>query len=136
MALRGWRCDVSAFCILPSAFRRQVNLRFALIDQGDVRFDKEIEAGELTALQETRLGLHRLGDSDPDVALRLGERAPTFGDRAKTAADSDLTRRSGVKRDEGWIAVLAKAIALPDRVPAFAGLRNVEGFHHCDTGAA
>ena len=101
-------------------FRRQVNLRFSLIGQGDVGLDEELAASESAALKKPGLGLYGPGDGNPYVALLLGERAPTFGDRAEIAADSDLSRGARVKRDKGRIADLAVAIALPDCLSAFA----------------
>ena len=105
---------LSSFFILPSAFRRQVNLRFALIDQGNVGLNEEVEPREDTALAEPGLGFHGAGDGDPYVALLLGERAPTGGDGAEMPTDSDLRGGARVERDEGWIANLAVTGALPD----------------------
>ena len=101
----------------------------APIGQGHVDLYKEEETGERTALAEAGLGLHGPGDGAPKEALLLGQLPPPGGDRAESPADSDLSGCAGVKRDENRIAVLAVAIALPDSVPAFARLRNVEDFH-------
>jgi hypothetical protein len=56
-------------------FRGKVNLRFALVDQGDVHLDEELAARQRATLSETGLGLHGRGDGDPCVALLLGEEA-------------------------------------------------------------
>jgi hypothetical protein len=48
----------------PRVLRRNVKLGFALIDQGDVGFDKVLAAGE-PAAAETRLGPFGPGEGDP-----------------------------------------------------------------------
>ena len=105
--------QLSAFSILTSAFRGQVNLRFTLIGQWDVGLDEELAAGE-SARAETGLGPFGPGDGDPRVALLLGKRTPASGDGAEGPADRDLRGRAGIKRNEDRIADLAIAIALPD----------------------
>ena len=105
--------QLSAFSILTSAFRGQVNLRFTLIGQWDVGLDEELAAGE-SARAETGLGPFGPGDGDPSVALLLGKRTPASGDGAEGPADRDLRGRAGIKRNEGRIADLAIAIALLD----------------------
>ena len=99
--------------------RWQVNLSLAPIDQGDVHFHKEVEPGKSAAAQPG-LGPYVPGDGGPYVALLLGERTPTGGDRSEDSADTGLSGGAGVKRDKGGIGVLAKPIALPDCIPAFA----------------
>lgn len=91
----------------------------APVGQGDVDSDKEVEARE-SASAETGLGPFGLGDGDPHVALSLGERLPTFGDRGEGPADSALRGGVGVERHESRVADLAIASALPDGVSAFA----------------
>src|ERR1035437_7831597 len=115
--------------------RRQVNLRFAPIGQRDVCFDEELAAGQWPALKKSGLGLHGPDDSDPCVALLLGERAPTFGDRAEFPTDSDMSRGVEIEMGEGGVADLAIASALPNHASAFAGFR-IGHFHNQDTGAA
>lgn len=114
--------------------RRQVKLRDTPISQRHVDLYKEEETGERSALTEAGLGLLGLGNLAPNDALVLGQFPPPGGDHAESPADSDLSGRAGVKRDESNIAVLAIAIALPDSVPAFARLRNVEDFHNQSGG--
>jgi len=113
----------------PGISRRQVNLRDAPISQGHVDLYKEEETGERSALTEAGLGLFGPGDLAPKDALLLGQLPPPGGDRAESLTDSDLSGGARIIRDKGRIAVLAVAIALPDSVPAFARLRNVEDFH-------
>ena len=100
-------------------FRRQVNLRLAAIDQGDVDLHKVVEAGE-GAAAETVPGLFGPGDGDPDLALILGESTPSGGDRSEDEAHSDLRGGAGVEGDKGGIADLAVAGALPNPVSAFS----------------
>jgi len=88
-----------------------------------------LAAGQGSALKKSGLGLYGPGDGDPSVALLLGELAPTFGDRAESPADSDLSGRAGIERNKGRIGVLAKPIALPDCAPAFARLRDLKRLH-------
>ena len=107
--------------------RRQVNLRLAQIDQGNVYFDEELAAGE-PARAESGLGPLGPGDGDPCVALLLGKRLPTFGDLSEDTADGDLQWGSGVERDKGGVADLPVPGALPNHVPALAGL-GVGPFH-------
>ena len=118
------------FFILPAGFRRQVNLSLTLIDQGDVGFDEEVVPRHDAALVEPGLGFHGAGDGDPYVPLRLGERAPTGGDGGEGPANRGLRRGAWVKRDKGGIGVLAIAVALPNPVPAFARLRDIQDFHN------
>ena len=92
----------------------------ASIGQWDVGLHKQEKTGEGTALLKAGLGLHGPGDGAPNEALPLGQLPPSGGDRAEHPAYSDLSWRSGIKRDESRVAVLAVAIALPNRVPAFA----------------
>jgi len=101
---------------------RQVNLGQAAIGEVHVHFDKELAAGERAGLCKPRLGQHGGGDGDPGEALRFGEGTPAFGNGAEDAADGLLGRGAGVGRDEGGIADLAIAVALPDHVAAFARL--------------
>ena len=70
-------------------------------------------------MAKTGLGLFGLGDGAPNEALRLSKLPPAFGDRAESLTDSDLGRGARIKRDKGRVTVLAIAVALPDRVPAF-----------------
>jgi hypothetical protein len=110
-------------------FQGQVKLSDAAIGPGDVDLDKEVEAGEPASLAETELGPFGPGDCDPNVALFLGERAPTGGDGAEVLADSDLGRGAGVERDKGPIGYLAIAGPLPYYLSAFARLRK-KHFHN------
>ena len=114
-------------------FRRQVNLRFALICQSDVYFDKELATSEPPASKEPGLGPFGAGDGDPYVTLGLGEHAPTGGDCGEIAADRNLSRAAGVKRGKSGIADLAIAIALPNNIPALPGL-GIGLFHNQQTG--
>ena len=98
----------------PATFRGQVNLRQAPVGQGDVDLDKEVEAGE-GAAAKTGPGQHGAGDGVPNEALLFGDGAPTGGDRAESPADGDLSGGAGVGGDEGRVADLAVASALPDR---------------------
>ena len=109
--------------------RRQVNLRFALIRQSDVYFDKELATGEPPALREPGLGPFGPGNGDPYVTLFLGERLPTFGDSAEVAADSDLGGTARIIWDKGGVADLSVASTLPDCSPTFARF-GVGHFHN------
>ena len=70
-------------------------------------------------MKTSRLGPFGPSDGDPDVALLLGERAPSFGDRGENPADRALRRAARVGRDKRRIRVLAIAVALPDYASAF-----------------
>ena len=94
-------------------FRGKVNLGLAAIDQGDIYLDKKVEAGE-GAVAEAVPSLLGAGEGDPDVALSLGEGAPTGGDSGEDEAHNNLSGSAGVKRNEGRIADLAVPIALKD----------------------
>jgi hypothetical protein len=113
--------------------RRQVNLRFALIRQSDVYFDKELATGEPPALREPGLGPFGPGNGDPYVTLRLREQAPTGGDRGEIAAYRNLYCAAGVKRDKRGVADLTIAIALPNDIPALPGF-GIGHFHNQHTG--
>jgi len=80
-------------------------------------------------LKETGLGPLGPGDGNPYVALLLGERAPAGRDGAEIPADRDLGRGARVKRDEGRIADLAIAVALPDQSSTSARF-GVGHFHN------
>lgn len=110
--------------------RRQVNLSDPPIGQRDVHLYEEKETSEPAALKEAGPRLHGPGDLAPNEALLLGQLPPPGRDSAEIAADSDLCRRVRIKGDESRIAVLAVAVALPNSVPAFARLRDVEDFHN------
>src|ERR1017187_3015125 len=99
----------------PSISQWQIHLRFSLIGQGNVCFDEELAAGESAALKEAGLGPLGPGDGDPYIALLLGQRAPTFGDLGEIPTHRDLSRGTGVERDEGRVADLAVAHTLPDQ---------------------
>jgi hypothetical protein len=107
---------------------REVELGKAAVAQGYVDFHEELEAGQGAALQKPGLGQEGGGCRDPRVALRLGEGAPALGDGGEEVADGLLGRCSWVKGDEGGVADLAVAVALPDEVAAFAGF-GVGRFH-------
>ena len=97
-------------------------MSLAAMGQHDINHNKVLATGE-PASAVTGLGPFGPGDGDPNIALLLGEVAPTFGDRAESASDSGLggdARVEGDEGDEGRVAVLAVAITLPDHVPAFA----------------
>ena len=79
-------------------FRRQVNLRFALICQSDVYFDKELATSEPPASKEPGLGPFGPSSGDPYVTLGLGERAPTGRDGGEIVANRDLRCAAGVKK--------------------------------------
>ena len=111
---------LSAFFLLPAAFRWPIDLRLTPMDQGDIGLNEELATRKSATLGKSGLGPFGPGDGDPGVALFLGERAPTFGDRGENSADRALRRAAGVVRDKRRIGVLAKPIALPDSVPAFA----------------
>ena len=99
--------------------RGKVNLSDSTIGKGNVDLHKEEEAGEWAALAKTGLGLLGLGDGAPNDALILRQLPPPFGDRAERPPDRDLGRGAGIVRDKGRVTVLAIAVPLPDRVPAF-----------------
>jgi hypothetical protein len=101
--------------------RGQVQLSLALISQGDIDPNKEVEAREDAALVEPGLGLHGAGDGDPYVPLRLVQRALAGGDRAEMPTDRGLSGAAGIERDKGLVADLAIAIALPNQIPTFPG---------------
>ena len=99
------------------------------MDQPDVDLHKEVEAREHAALGEPGLGFHGPGDGVPYIPLLLGEHAPAFGDRGENLAGPDLGRAAGVERDEGGVADLPVAGALPDHIPALARL-CIGDFHN------
>ena len=96
--------------------------------QPHIYLDKELEAGE-TSATEPGLRHDRPGHGDPDQALFLRERAPTFGHRAEIGAHRALRGGAGVDGDEGWVADLAIAIALPNYLSAFPRFR-IGHFHN------
>jgi hypothetical protein len=114
--------------------RRQVNLSQAPIGQGDVDLHKQQDSSEPAFLEKTGLGPFGSGDSAPNDALRLGQRAPPGGDSGEIGADSNLSRATRIKRHEGRVTVLAIAIALPNSVPAFSRPRYIKDFHNRCTG--
>ena len=63
----------------------------------------------------------------------FGEEGPAFGDGGEGGADGLLGGGAWVVGDEGRVADLAVAVALPDEVAAFAGL-VVGPFHGSGTG--
>ena len=106
--------------------------------KGDKRTYQMDPANSDEALREVELDL----DEGADMVMVKPGRAPggtpAGGDSAESPADSDLRRAAGIKRDEGGVGVLAIPVALPDRLPALARLRNIEDFHnrsgsHCST---
>jgi hypothetical protein len=111
------------------AARGEVELRVALIDEGDVDFDEVVEAGEGAAAKAVA-GLPGATDGVPEVTLPLGEGAPAGGDGAEGAADGALRRGAGVEGDKKWVANLAVTIALPDEAAAFARLGVRLGHKH------
>ena len=87
--------------------RRQVRLRLAAIGQGDVDFNKVVEARKGPALAEPAPGLLLLAGYAPANPLRLSQRAPACGDRAEGGSDVELGRGSRVSRYEIGIRDLA-----------------------------
>ena len=92
--------------LLTSACYGQIDLRFPLTDQSDIRLHEELAAGEPATLKKTGLGPFGPGDGNPYVALLLRQRSPSFGDSGERPADGDLGWSAGVVRDKRRIGVV------------------------------